>query len=629
MFLRIKNNKMKVYLIFILIIFNSLQLLAQRREVRAVWITTALRLDFPTEQGIQAQRNEIQFFVDACRKANINTIVFQVSARGDAYYASNFLPWASNLTCFNPCVDPNNLGLNPGYNPLTEMINRAKQHNIEVHAWINTFFVLQDTLPAYLNVITFPPHPAIKDSAGKRYWKAEWFAKTQSGQMKSDGGFFFDPGNPAVRAHIANVATEIVKNYNVDGIHFDFIRHTDLGNEVLLYGDASNFWFANRTDSANGNPWNLNRNDFARLNIERLVKMVADSVRKYKPWVKVGATTPGVYTAAAMGLNCGVWELYSHLRSDPKAWAAKGYLDYHNPQVYWNMANCPEFTKVSSWWKNNLSGRQAWMGLAAYRIGEPNFGDFNEIRNQIIYTRLIGAAGVNFFRFRSMVSSINYLDSLAQDLFKFPANVPPMPWKDPVPPNPPTNLVVQKISANRYRLMWNKPDRASDGEVAEYYNIFRATQPIDQNNHTHLYRITASADTFFFDTVQDTNLVYYYAVSTLDKLDNESALSNVVTTNVEYDFVNMPQISILHQNYPNPFNGTTKIRYELFYPENVTLTIYDVLGRKVCDLVNEYQQSGKYEVEFNSSLYNISSGIYFYKLTTTGRSQIKSFVLIK
>jgi len=628
----IEKNNMKKILIynFFFLLFILNQLIAQRREVRAIWIATAGRLDFPTTQGVQAQRAEIQSFVEACRRANLNTIVFQVSARGDAYYSSNFLPWASNLTCFIPCVDPNNLGLSPGYNPLAEMVLRAKQYNIEVHAWINTFFVLNDTLPGYLNVISFPRHPAIKDSSdGKRYWKTEWFAKTSSGQMKSDGGFFFDPGNPAVRAHIANVATEIVKNYNVDGIHFDFIRYTDLGNEALLYGDASNYWFTNRTDSVNGNPWNLNRNDFARLNIERLLKMVSDSVKKYKPWIKIGTTTPGVYTASAMGLNCPVWELYSQLRSDPKAWAAKGYIDYHNPQVYWNMSTCPEFTKVANWWKNNLSGRQAWMGIAAYRIGEPNFGDFDEIKNQIIYTRLIGASGVNFFRFRSMVGSINYLDSLSQDLYKYPANVPPMPWKDPVPPNQPTNLIVQRISSDRYRLIWNRPQPASDGEIAEYYNIFRATEPINQNNPAHLYRITATADTFFFDLISDSTQVYYYAVSALDKVDNESGLSNMVTTNVQYDFANIPQTAILYQNFPNPFNGTTKINYEIFYPENVKLEVFNLLGEKIADLTDEHQMPGKYELEFNSSVYNISSGIYFYKLTTTGRSQIKKFILIK
>lgn len=618
----------KRIIIFVLIAFQFAH--TQRREVRAVWVATAGRLDFPTTQGFEAQRNEIQSIVDACRRANINTIVFQVSARGDAYYSSNFVPWASNLTCFYPCTDPNNLGLNPGYNPLAEMINRAKQHNIEVHAWINVFYVLSDTLPSYLNIITFPKHPAIKDTtSGKLTWKKEWFAKTQTGQMKSDGGFFFDPGNPAVRAHIANVATEIVKNYNVDGIHLDYIRHTDLGNEVLLYGDASNYWFTNRTDSANGNPWNLSRDDFARLNIERLVKMVSDSVKKYKPWVKVGTTTPGVYTASAMGLNCSVWPLYSHLRSDPKSWAQKGYIDYHNPQIYWNMSNCPEFYKVANWWKNNLYGRQAWMGIAAYRIGEPDFGDFSEIKNQITYTRAIGASGVNFFRFRSMVSSVNYLDSLASDFYKYPANVPPMPWKDPVPPNPPRNLIVHKITPDRIRLVWNRPERASDGEIAEYYNIFRATEPINQNNPAHLYKITATADTFFFDTITDTTRVFYYAVSSLDKVDNESVLSNITTTNVQIDVSNIPSSVVLYQNFPNPFNSITKIKYQLFYPEKVNLTVYDILGRKITELVNEEQNPGIYEVEFNTEVYDIKSGVYFYKLTTTGWSQVKSFVLIK
>jgi hypothetical protein len=103
----------------------------------------------------------------------------------------------------------------------------------------------------------------------------------------------------------------------------------------------------------------------------------------------------------------------------------------------------------------------------------------------------------------------------------------------------------------------------------------------------------------------------------------------MVTTNVEYDFANIPQTAILYQNYPNPFNGTTNINYEIFYPENVKLEVFNLLGEKIADLVDEHQMPGKYEFEFNSSVYNISSGIYFYKLTTTGRSQIKKFVLIK
>ncbi|MBM4174569.1 MAG: T9SS type A sorting domain-containing protein [Ignavibacteria bacterium] len=621
---------MKYISFLTLILLGSILFAQPRKEVRAVWVTTAGRADFPFSVGASAQRAEIDGIVNVCKNANLNTIVFQVSARGDAYYSSSFLPWASNLTCFTPCQDPSNLGFNPGYNPLAEMILKARQQNIEVHAWINAYYVISDTLSKYLSVITFPPHPAIIDSSnGQRYWKTRWFAKTSTGQMKSDGGFFLDPGNPDVRHHLVNIATEIVKNYNIDGIHFDFIRYTDLGAEALLFGDASNYWFTNRTDSLNGNPWNLPRNDFARLNIERMVKMTMDSVKHYKPWVKVGATTPGVYTAAAMGLSCGVWELYNQLRSDPKAWAAKGYIDYHNPQVYWNIATCPEFTKISNWWKNNLSGKQTWLGLASYRIGEPNFGDINEIKNQINYSRTIGASGVNFFRFRSMASSINYFDSLTNSLYKYPANQPPMIWKDPVPPNKPNYITIQKITSDRFRIAWTRPQTATDGEIAEYYNIFRATSPIDPNKAEHLYKITSNPDTFYFDIIPDTNSVYYYAVSAFDKVDNESEISNTIATNIEIDYENYPTTINLSQNYPNPFNPLTKIDFEIYLPGLTTLKVYDMLGREIAALVNENLSAGKYSVEFNSNIYNLPSGIYYYRLTNSGSSITKSFVLLK
>lgn len=619
------------YSLLVFLIFTINIIIAQpRKEVRAVWVATAGRLDFPFSVDAAAQRAEIDAIVKVCKNANLNAIVFQVSARGDAYYSSSFLPWASNLTCFTPCQDPSNLGLNPGYNPLAEMILKAKQQNIEVHAWINAFFVISDTALRYLSVITFPPHPAVIDSSnGQRYFKTRWFAKTSTGQMKGGGGFFLDPGNPDVRNHLANIATEIIKNYNVDGIHFDFIRYTDLGGEALLFGDASNYWFTNRTDSANGNPWNLPRNDYARLNIERMLKMVADSVKKFKPWVKIGTTTPGIYTASAMSLSCPVWELYNQLRSDPKAWAAKGYIDYHNPQVYWNIATCPEFTKVSNWWKNNLSGRHAWLGLAAYRIGEPTFGDINEIKGQINYQRAIGAAGVNFFRFRSMASSINYFDSLKNSLYKYPANQPPMAWKDPIPPNKPDRLVIQKLTSDRFRIAWTRPQIAVDGEVAEYYNIFRSTSPIDPNKAEHLYKITSNPDTFYFDIIPDTNAVYYYAVSAFDRVDNESEISNIAATNVEYDYQNFPATFSLSQNYPNPFNSQTKIDYEIFLPGHLSLIVYDILGREIATILNEEKAAGKYTIDFNASNYDIPSGIYFYRLTGAGSSVTKSFVLLK
>ncbi len=74
----------------------------------------------------------------------------------------------------------------------------------------------------------------------------------------------------------------------------------------------------------------------------------------------------------------------------------------------------------------------------------------------------------------------------------------------------------------------------------------------------------------------------------------------------------------LSQNYPNPFNPSTTIKYQLPSDGFVTLRVYDILGREITTLVNEYKQGGSYDVDFNAS--ELSSGIYFYKITANGKS---------
>ena len=89
----------------------------------------------------------------------------------------------------------------------------------------------------------------------------------------------------------------------------------------------------------------------------------------------------------------------------------------------------------------------------------------------------------------------------------------------------------------------------------------------------------------------------------------------------------VPGSYTLFQNYPNPFNPTTNIRFALTKQSNVTLKIYDNLGKEIATLVNEVKSAGTYIVDFNAS--NYASGIYFYKLTTNEFSDVKKMVLIK
>jgi hypothetical protein len=89
----------------------------------------------------------------------------------------------------------------------------------------------------------------------------------------------------------------------------------------------------------------------------------------------------------------------------------------------------------------------------------------------------------------------------------------------------------------------------------------------------------------------------------------------------------IPTEYTLYQNYPNPFNPTTTIKYDLPFASDVSLIIYDVLGRKVKELVNEKQQAGKYEVRFNAS--NLSSGVYIYQLVADKFIQSRKMILLK
>jgi photosystem II stability/assembly factor-like uncharacterized protein len=84
-----------------------------------------------------------------------------------------------------------------------------------------------------------------------------------------------------------------------------------------------------------------------------------------------------------------------------------------------------------------------------------------------------------------------------------------------------------------------------------------------------------------------------------------------------------PKTFDLMQNYPNPFNPTTTIRFSIPYSSNVTLKVYDILGREIKTLVNEEKSSGMYEVSFNAS--NLSSGVYFYRINASSKNESQHF----
>ncbi|MGE5363824.1 MAG: T9SS type A sorting domain-containing protein, partial [Bacteroidota bacterium] len=102
------------------------------------------------------------------------------------------------------------------------------------------------------------------------------------------------------------------------------------------------------------------------------------------------------------------------------------------------------------------------------------------------------------------------------------------------------------------------------------------------------------------------------------------------TTSVaERNSGNLHQRLIIEQNYPNPFNPSTIISYTLPESGRITLKVFDLLGKEVASLLDEYQEAGDHDIEFNTRVYNIPSGIYFYRLQTGKFIQTRKMLFLK
>lgn len=114
---------------------------------------------------------------------------------------------------------------------------------------------------------------------------------------------------------------------------------------------------------------------------------------------------------------------------------------------------------------------------------------------------------------------------------------------------------------------------------------------------------------------------YYYRLKQIDA-DGQTEYSSVISVDL-----NIPNKYALYQNYPNPFNPTTNITYNIPVDANVELKIYDVLGREVSILVNEFQKAGAYSIPFKAE--ELSSGIYFCRMNSDNFNSSVKMILIK
>jgi uncharacterized lipoprotein YddW (UPF0748 family) len=599
---------------YISLFLVSLSYAQPKREFRGVWIANVTNVDWPSAKGLSAdqQKAELVAMLDLFQKQGLNAIFFQIRNACDAVYESRYEPWSEWLT--------GQQGQSPGYDPLAFAIQECRKRNLELHAWMN-------------------PYRAVVD-ANKSSIANNHISRTQPDWIKPYNTLrILDPGQPDVRKYVTEVVMDVVRRYDVDGIHFDdyFYPYPQTG---FTFNDDATYKQYGRGIA--------NRNDWRRDNIDLLVKMVNDSIRSTKPWVKFGVSPFGIWqnkSSSSLGSDTRGFESYSGIYADSRKWAERGWVDYVAPQVYWSIGNsAANFSIIVPWWVNNSFSRQLYVGHGAYKINndtDNNWKNADEIPKQIKFNRNYPAVnGSVFFSAKTLKNNpLGVGDSLANHAFKTPALIPVMSWKDMIPPASPTRTTAKLNDDNSVTLNWAYPfTPTSEFDKPRAFVIYRGENGVIDirtgSSMRTIVPITMPSQTSFTFTDRgvEAGKRYSYQITALDRISNESTPSDVVSPNVltaiappqstpkpmvkATTAAPQEQPSTIFQAYPNPFNRLVNLRYQLQKGGAVRLSVYDARGVRVAVLVNELQMTGTYTKSFNGEF--LTDGLYTAKLELEG-----------
>ncbi len=507
---------MKKIIPCILVILLSTVFYAQtnppKRELRGVWVAS-LGIDWPTRVGssqadVEIQKQSIADLFDFHKSINLNAIFFHVRPHCDAVYKSSYEPWSQYLTGAQ--------GLAPAdttYDPLQVAVEEAHKRGMELHAWLNPYRALLSGG----NVSSVSPKHVIKKHP-------EWIIKCSGSEYR-----FLDPGNPRVREYLVKIIMDIVRRYDVDGIHFDdyFYPYSDYG---AFNDDAS--YTAYRYGFTNKAAWRKN-------NVNLLCKMINDSIKTVKPWIKFGISPSG-NPSVNTGIYCdpAAWLKGNYTDTLGVAHTGSPYIDYILPQLYWIQYN----NQLPNWNSTTfLNNRHLLIGHAAYRYAESGWPKSEltwEINKNRQYTNIKGSV---YFSSESLTSNIaGCADTLRNNFYKYPSLNPIMNWQDTLPPNSPTNFKFGKLPGKGINaLIWDKPNAASDGDTAKFYVVYRLnTSTItsaDIENPRNIATVTSNK--YYVPPTSDKG--NYFFVTALDYNNNESES----TTSVEIQTPHVPQLS--------------------------------------------------------------------------------------
>lgn len=454
-----------LYILFLLL-FVSVQTQAQpKHEVRAVWLTTIGGIDWPhsyaqSDASIEKQKNELRRILDRLQLANINTVLLQTRIRGTVIYPSAYEPWDGCLSGVP--------GKSPGYDALQFAIDECHRRGMELHAWIVTIPVGKWNAYGCRRLRQKMPHDIKKIGA--------------------DG--YMNPENRQTASYLADLCAEVTRNYDIDGIHLDYIRYPEDMPKLKT----------------------LDR-QCGRNNITRIVSAISRRVKSLKPWVKMSCSPIGKYDNTTRYWSHG-WNANTTVCQDAVAWLRDGLMDELFPMMYFRDNH---FFPFALDWKEQSHGRIVVPGLGIYFMS-PRERDWplSDITRELEVLRHIGL-GHAYFRSKFFTDDTKGIYTYAKNNFcRYPSLVPPMTWASRHKPEMPYGLSLSNVANNVAQLSWHHAEKDT---TMMMFNIYASKKyPVDTEDARNLVAIRRQGRQLLIPNDGCT----YYAVTATDRYGNES-----------------------------------------------------------------------------------------------------------
>ncbi|MDR3377371.1 MAG: family 10 glycosylhydrolase, partial [Verrucomicrobiae bacterium] len=389
------------------------------------WIATVGNSCWPSKPGLstEQQKAELTAILDRAVALKLNAVIFQVRPACDALYQSSLEPWSEYLTGIQGRAPA------PFYDPLAFAVAEAHQRGLELHAWFNPFRAHHAE--------------AVSPIAGNH------ISRTRPDLIRSYGKYLWlDPGEPEVRDFSLRVVLDVVRRYDVDGVHFDdyfypYHEKNSAGQDAAFPDGAS--W------SKYGVKSGLARDDWRRANVDAFMQKLYHSVKAEKPWVKVGISPFGIWRPQNPPGIKG-FDSYAELYADSRKWLAEGWCDYFSPQLYWGIQPpAQSFPALLGWWNaQNVRHRHIWPGMNTLKTDES--WSPAEIANEIALTRDYANPGHIHWSVTALMKNAALDAVLTRNVYHEVALVPASPWLDASAPAKPD--LSNSVWSDASRLKW-------------------------------------------------------------------------------------------------------------------------------------------------------------------------------